>query len=93
MLNPNQISSVNSVSKLHYSRIEDRNRFPNTDVLYEPLRKVLLRPQELTAHRDYLNPAASQSLVTRDFTYLTEAEAREMVCCAFIVEGAHSDPC
>ena len=68
MLNPNTISSVN---QLHYSRIQDHNRFPNTDVLYEPLRKVLLRPQELTAHRQYINPAASQSLVTRDFAYLT----------------------
>lgn len=77
MLNP--ANSVNSMNQLRYSRIEDRNRFPNTDVLYEPLRHVLLRPNELVANRSYLNPAASHSRVTRDFAYLTEAEIRELV--------------
>lgn len=82
MLRPN-----NSVSQLHYSRIEDRNRFPNTDVLYEPLRHVLLRPNELTVSRPYINPAASHSRVTRDFAYLTETEVRELVTICILFRG------
>lgn len=60
------------LNQLQYSRITDRNRFPETDALYNPLRKVLLRPQEVAVNRQFLNPAAAQSRVTRDFAYLTE---------------------
>jgi hypothetical protein len=66
-------------SSLGLSRIQDHNRFPDTDVLYEPLRKVLLRPGEVAQDRQFLNPAASQSRVTRDFAYLNENEVRNMV--------------
>lgn len=48
-------------------------------MLYEPLRKVLLSPQEVVIHKDYLNPAATHSRVTRDFAYLTEAEILKLV--------------
>lgn len=66
------LNTTNTLSHLRYSRIQDHNVFPNTDVLYEPLRKVLLSPEEVAIHRNYLNPAATHSRVTRDFAYLTE---------------------
>jgi hypothetical protein len=76
-LNPTNI--VNSTSQLHYSRIQDHNKFPQTDVLYEPLRRVLLHPEQLTVSRGILNPAATHSRVTRDFAYITEEYAQGLV--------------
>lgn len=35
------------LNTLQFSRITDHNRHPETDALYNPLRKVLLRPQDL----------------------------------------------
>ncbi len=65
------MQQTNSYSQLHYSRIQDHNKYPQTDVLYDPLRRILLHPEELTVSKGIINPAATHSRVTRDFAYLS----------------------
>ena len=65
------MQQTNSISRLNYSRIQDHNKYPQTDVLYDPLRRILLHPEELTVSKGILNPAATHSRVTRDFAYLS----------------------
>jgi hypothetical protein len=73
------MQQTNSYSRLHYSRIQDHNKYPQTDVLYDPLRRILLHPEELTVSKGILNPAATHSRVTRDFAYLSETEVKDLV--------------
>lgn len=69
---------------MYYSRIEDHNRHRNTDVLYNPLRTVLLNPQTIAQHRPYINPAAQQSRVTHDYAIITPDDARNLVSLKYI---------
>lgn len=59
-----------SIRNLEYSRLEDHNRHRQTDMLYDPLRSILMHPGHIPSHSQYVQPAAMQSRVTHDYAYL-----------------------
>lgn len=62
-----------------YSRVVDHNRYEDTDHLYDPLRGVLLHPEKVAAHKQYVQTAANHSMLTHDYAYITPQEAHTLV--------------
>lgn len=67
------------MNRLGYSRIEEHNRNPETDHLYDPLRTVLLQPQVVSQHQRFIAPAAMHSRVTHDYAVISPEDAHNLV--------------
>ena len=68
-----------STNNMKISTINDHNYDETTDKLYDPLRTVVMHPEQVKAHQVSSPKAAQKSLMHDRYQQLSEHEAAKLV--------------